>query len=358
MTVRSLTADYETWLGQFVDLDPSELAFKHRKMADRFPFFRATYYLWAVRWPPACPDLVRAPRVLGVGDIHVENFGTWRDPDGRLCWGVNDFDEADELPYTSDLVRLAASARVARRAGAWRIKTNAAAEAVLDGYRAALEAGGSPFVLEERHPHLRALAMRKERDPVAFWGKLRRLLKKPPADLSAAAREALFRDLPPGADPAVRARKRTGMGNLGRPRFIALAESAGGFVAREVKAVAPPATAWADGRAAPAPARIAEAVGRAVRCPDPFYRADPEWVARRIGPRCDKIGLDVLTEVRAARWVLWAMGGETANVHLGTPGAPAAILADLDRRPAGWLAAAARCAAAAIEKDWRAWRAG
>ena len=52
-------------------------------------------------------------RSLGVGDLHVENFGTWRDAESRLVWGINDFDEACCLPYTQDLVRLAASARFA-----------------------------------------------------------------------------------------------------------------------------------------------------------------------------------------------------------------------------------------------------
>ncbi len=51
--------------------------------------------------------------MLGVGDLHVENFGTWRDGEGRLIWGINDFDEATTLPYTNDLVRLCASALIA-----------------------------------------------------------------------------------------------------------------------------------------------------------------------------------------------------------------------------------------------------
>ena len=60
-------------------------------------------------------DADRAPQVLAVGDLHVENFGTWRDMEGRLVWGINDFDEVYELPYTIDLVRLAASAHIAIR---------------------------------------------------------------------------------------------------------------------------------------------------------------------------------------------------------------------------------------------------
>ena len=34
--------------------------------------------------PPMAPPKVRAPPVLAVGDLHVENFGTWRDAEGRL----------------------------------------------------------------------------------------------------------------------------------------------------------------------------------------------------------------------------------------------------------------------------------
>ena len=78
-----------------------------------FPFFRATFYRWVQVWSGICSELVSAPEVLAIGDLHVENFGTWRDREGRLIWGVNDFDEAYPLPYTNDLVRLAASAEIA-----------------------------------------------------------------------------------------------------------------------------------------------------------------------------------------------------------------------------------------------------
>ena len=78
-----------------------------------FPFFRATFYRWLQLWPEICPDLVNAPAVLGVGDLHIENFGTWRDEEGRLIWGVNDLDEAWPAPYALDLVRLTTSVYVA-----------------------------------------------------------------------------------------------------------------------------------------------------------------------------------------------------------------------------------------------------
>ena len=52
--------------------------------------------------------------MLAVGDLHVENFGTWRNVEGRPVWGINDFDEACEQAWISDLVRLATSAMLAK----------------------------------------------------------------------------------------------------------------------------------------------------------------------------------------------------------------------------------------------------
>jgi len=82
-----------------------------------FVFLRATFFRWAkiIENQDLCFDLSNAPRVLSIGDAHVENFGSWRDDEGRFVWGANDFDEASEIPYPFDLVRLAASARLAPR---------------------------------------------------------------------------------------------------------------------------------------------------------------------------------------------------------------------------------------------------
>ena len=80
---------------------------------DPFVFLRATYFRWARRIETLCPTLCRAPAVLSVGDVHLENFGTWRDAEARLVWGINDFDEAAVMPYPFDLVRLVVSAHLA-----------------------------------------------------------------------------------------------------------------------------------------------------------------------------------------------------------------------------------------------------
>src|SRR5664280_3383646 len=81
--------------------------------ARAFPFLRATYYRWAQTWQEICPELISGPVVLSVADLHVENYGTWRDLEGRLVWGINDFDEAFQLPWAADVLRLATSAVIA-----------------------------------------------------------------------------------------------------------------------------------------------------------------------------------------------------------------------------------------------------
>src|SRR5262245_41565024 len=100
------TRRYERWMKRCMPVVAAALREKHDKMRkDRFEFFRATYYRWAELWPMLCPDLATAPKLLAIGDLHVGSFGTWRDNEGRLCWGIDDFDEAYSLPYTNDLVR-------------------------------------------------------------------------------------------------------------------------------------------------------------------------------------------------------------------------------------------------------------
>src|SRR6202043_2381081 len=137
---------FEAWLAQRTHLNQQDLRLKHLRMKEElFAFFRATFYRWAQVWPEICPDLAKAPHVLAVGDLHVENFGTWRDVEGRLIWGVNDFDETHPLAYANDLVRLAASAHLAAEAGHLPLKHSDICDSVLAGYREGLRSGGLPF---------------------------------------------------------------------------------------------------------------------------------------------------------------------------------------------------------------------
>jgi uncharacterized protein (DUF2252 family) len=359
MNIRTATRQYENWLADQVPLDHADLTYKHQQMANRadpFPFFRATFYRWLQHWPEQCPELQDAPRVLAVGDLHVENFGTWRDIDGRLVWGVNDFDEAAELPYTNDLVRLAVSVRLALRHVPLRFKLTRVCREILAGYRKALRRGGRAFILEEEHPNLRAIAMGESRDPVRFWRRMSKLLEQRTPKVPDEVRKGLLLDLPDHKLPIeIRRRPRAGLGSLGKPRFVGIAEWAGGLIAREAKAVTLSASAWIAGDGDAYPVRVTEIAKRAVRCPDPYFRLEGDWVLRRLAPHCSRIELSHLTRIGDEARLLRAMGWETANIHLGSPNRVPRILADLEQRPQGWLVAAAKQMAKAIRKDWREW---
>ena len=249
MNIFKATRRYEAWLGERTKLVKSDLLLKHRHMAEAvFPFMRATFYRWMQVWPEVCSGLAKAPMVLAVGDLHVENFGTWRDAEGRLVWGVNDFDEAAMLPYTNDLVRLATSAVLAISAGHLALKEKAACEAVLEGYRQSMKEQGNPFVLEEENAWLRQIATSELRDPVQFWRKMDELPKL--RAIPASAANAIERLLPERGLKCRFAHRVAGLGSLGHQRFVAVTECYGGRIAREAKALAPSAVGWAQAEGA------------------------------------------------------------------------------------------------------------
>ena len=92
--------------------DPAAFRAKYRKMAAApHAFYRGSACLffndvtqeedeWATHG---------AERIWIHGDLHVENFGTYLNSDGRLVFDINDFDEAYVGRFTWDLQRFAAS---------------------------------------------------------------------------------------------------------------------------------------------------------------------------------------------------------------------------------------------------------
>ncbi|HEV2444496.1 MAG TPA: DUF2252 family protein [Candidatus Sulfopaludibacter sp.] len=347
MKIAKAGARYETWLARHLRLLKDDLDAKHAAMRSApFPFLRATYYRWAQIWPEVCPDAARAPKALAVGDLHVENFGTWRDIEGRLIWGINDFDEVWRLPYTNDLVRLATSALMAQM----NCEPKVGIAAILRGYTESLAAGGKPFALAEHHHALRLAATARLHDVESYWQKLTalpELKEKPPA----GALKAIARMMPEAGLRWRVSHRIAGLGSLGRERYVAVAEWRGGSVAREAKALAPSACVWAQREGGTAPIHYQEILDCAVRCPDPFVRLQKRWIVRRLAPDCSRIELSALPKERDELRLLHAMGWETANVHLGTAKA-STLLGDLKKRPRGWLLRAARKMEKAVLADF------
>jgi uncharacterized protein (DUF2252 family) len=356
MNIVKATHRFEEWLGRHTTLVKPDLRLKHQRMAEAvFPFLRATFYRWMQIWPEVCPDLAKAPRVLAVGDLHVENFGTWRDIEGRLVWGINDFDEAAVLPYTIDLVRLATSAIFAIQDGGLALKPKDACATILEGYKESLASYGRPYVLEEENNWLRQAATGVLRDPVHFWQKMDGLPRMT-ADIPASAREALEHLMPERGLTYRTVRRVAGLGSLGHARLVAVAMCHGAKVAREAKALVPSSVYWAKGDESPSEIFYHAILSRAVRCPDPFVQLRGRWIVRRLSPHCSRIELSVLPTDRDELRLLSAMGWETANIHLGTVDARKYIRLHLSRLQPNWLLAAAKDMEKAVTSDWRAWK--
>lgn len=355
MNIVSATREYESWLGKQTTIDPADLKLKHLNMsASAFSFLRATFYRWAQLWPKKCKALSQWPAVLVVGDLHVENFGTWRDSEGRLIWGINDFDETSFMSYANDLVRLAVSASLAIKANHLKISVDAACRAIIEGYGEGLRAGGRAYVLAEQHGWLREAATGSLRDPEEFWKKLTGL-PTVKGIVPDSATEALTHALP-NRDIQYRVVHRTaGVGSLGRLRFVALAECHGGQIAREAKALIPSAQLWANNAEGPYEIHYTTVLSRGVRCSDPFLDTRGQWVVRRLAPDCSRVELSQMAPNGDEVRLMHAMGWETANIHLGTPGASGKILDHLAKQPRGWLTEAVEVMEEAVVKDCRVW---
>jgi Uncharacterized protein conserved in bacteria (DUF2252) len=360
------TGAYESWLRERTDVSDRALKRKHRKMAKgAFPFVRATFYRWVEQWPVICPHLAgrNDDVLLGVGDLHTENFGTWRDSRGRLVWGMNDFDEACEVPLSSDLVRLSTSAVLAVEEHSLLIDPAQIPELLLRGYRGCLQACGAPILLqggERRFPF--ALPPGGAEDAAAYW---RRKLDPDDApvidesDLPATVGEIFHAAFPPGARPEYRRQKKTGgLGSLGRRRYSALVGEEDGRIGREVKALVPSASYWIQRRPA-MPSQTASLLQRVIREPDPHSQVYEDWILRQLAPNIAKIELGALpTDGRETfePALLEAMGWETANIHLGSR-SPAQLMAALQRLEAevapDWLRTASFAMAECMREDYR-----
>lgn len=93
--------------------DPDRLALKYDAMkTSAFAFLRGTAHLFYEDLPKS-PLLRNAPTVWACGDLHLENFGSYKGDNRLVYFDLNDFDEALLAPCTWDLLRLLTSIMVA-----------------------------------------------------------------------------------------------------------------------------------------------------------------------------------------------------------------------------------------------------
>ncbi len=119
--MRDAIAEFQAYNRPFARRNAELLRFKIARMAaSPFAFFRGTFHLFArdvldrALAPPALLTGAGAELDL-VGDIHSENYGTYKAADGLVHYDVNDFDETTRGRFDFDVCRLAVSHFLAAR---------------------------------------------------------------------------------------------------------------------------------------------------------------------------------------------------------------------------------------------------
>ena len=359
--VRS-TDHYDSWL---LALEP---AFKHdlkqklKIMAgEPGDFLRATFYRWSERFPDVCLEVISAPAVRAVGDVHVGNFGTWPCGGGRIRWGLNDFDEAGWMPFTNDLVRLATSALLARS----DLDPQVVGHAILSGYSERIRNGGFIALDIADDAELRTSVAAAQTSAKAFFGKLAGKDGLDADDARSLARlcERLSEAVPGGELH----HRRAGRGSLGRVRVFALGKG-DPPVAIEAKRVLRSAWSWArrGSHADPNSADdrnddLSALLLDARREPDPQTSIEEidehQWVLRPLSP--DRVGIDFGDTGNVSRdlatGLLDRMGAEVAHIHLLSHD-PAPLISWLADHELGWLGRAAVAMKEDTETDSEAWK--
>ncbi|MGF6661299.1 uncharacterized protein (DUF2252 family) [Paraburkholderia atlantica] len=130
--------------------DPERLAMKYKAMrGSPFVFLRGTCHLFYQRLPRA-NVLDDAPHVWICGDMHFENFGSYKGDNRLVYFDNNDFDEACLAPAPYELVRLLTSVLVgAADLKLSRAEALALCHTALDAYGVALAYGKSRWIEAE-----------------------------------------------------------------------------------------------------------------------------------------------------------------------------------------------------------------
>jgi len=173
--------------------EPERLALKYAAMrGSSFAFLRGTCHLYYADLPDSAV-FRKAPHAWICGDLHLENFGTYKGDNRLVYFDLNDFDEAVLAPCTLELVRAVTSIVVAAKAFGIPQKTGLALCAVyLDAYCKSLALGKPRWIDRDAAEGLVAslfegLRQRKRKDYIAG----RTTLKNSKRMLNTDGRKAL-----------------------------------------------------------------------------------------------------------------------------------------------------------------------
>jgi uncharacterized protein (DUF2252 family) len=119
--MRDAIQEFQTYNRPFARRNPQLITHKIARMAaSPFAFFRGTFHLFAR--DVLDKNLIPLPLLSGdgaemdiVGDIHNENYGTFKATDGIVHYDINDFDETTHGRFDFDVCRFAVATFLAAR---------------------------------------------------------------------------------------------------------------------------------------------------------------------------------------------------------------------------------------------------
>jgi hypothetical protein len=284
--------------------------------------------------------------VVAVGDLHAENFGTWRDRTGARRWGVNDLDELAWAPYPLDLVRLATSVALVPDCA---LSVGRLCKSIVDAWMSATDRPAVEIGSDQAR-HLRDL-LPAPTTPEEYFDALARAPSADTSLIPAAVRAAVLASVPGDWEPTWHIR-RAGTGSRGHPRVVAVSRRH----AREAKLLGPGTAVWARGfTQAPTPSsELYPKVVEALHGPGPSLRLDG-WQIRRLAPDVARIKLVGLS-TRDCERLVRSMAEAVAGVHGVDPARLAAARSDCATLDERWLRDAADVMTVDIRAGHREWR--
>jgi uncharacterized protein (DUF2252 family) len=350
--------------------EPERLRRKYLAMRrSAFGFLRGSSHLFHEDWPDEA-ELDGTPAAWVTGDLHLENFGSYKGDNRLAYFDLNDFDEATLAPCARDLGRFLTSVFVGGRSlGLKERDTRALAQEFLAAYRAALREGkarwverqtarGMVLALFEKARYLtreRLLGIRTKR-----VGRGRRLrLGKRALPVSDADREKVARIIQRFAEgqPDPRfytlvdvARRVAGAASMGLERYVLLVQGRGSpekLALLDLKQAIPPSlvtpvafrTSWrTEAERVVSIQRWVQAVSPALL--HAVRAGGRSYVLRELQPTQDRLSLASWNrKLGELEGVVVTMGQVVAWSHLRSGGRRGSAIAD------DWIAFAGR-------KDW------
>ncbi len=371
---------------------PELLALKYRKMAaSPFGYFRGTNHLFHADWPGAA-WLERMPAVWLNGDLHLENFGTYRGDNRLVYFDVGDFDDGALGPTGRDLLRFMVGLHMAGHdLGFGARRANALNRTFLAGYRAALIQGKARWI-ERRTAGgvigelLVKLERRTQADLLAKRTTLRKGRRRLRTDtgkalsLPSAERARVVAFMKRFAEGRARpgffrvldvAQRIAGLGTLGLKRYVVLVQGDGGQdgaalidLKSQIGSTLVPRLRQRQPRFGSEAARVAEIENRMQAMGPAFLTpvriAGRSFTLRELQPSADKLDLSSTHPERAELdHVISLMGELTAWAQLRCAGRDGAATIDglmAFARNADWCRRSVALAAdwaGAIFEDWR-----